>query len=352
MGDQPKILTIGPVTNEKDGLIGGATISFGQLVDFLGKHGVLKGVVNTQTYHEGLQKIWNIPYILFRLLVELPGASLVMLNTSRGGTRFLAPVVFVLAKLFQKPFVFRPFGGDIKDYTATYNKWQQWIFRHTILFADLLLLQTRELMAYYADSGVRTMHFPTSRKSPPEELLKMDRPFQKRFVFLGHIKASKGIEVILEAAQKLSGDYIIDLYGPITEEKYFDRFVGSQVKYKGVLPHQDILKTLARYDVLILPTFYEGEGYPGVIIEAFSLGLPVITTHWKAIPELVEDSVNGLLIPPQSAEALFGAMMYFNEQNYTAFSNKAHLFFKTYLEENVVLGHTLNVLEQLQKSIV
>ena len=79
------------------------------------------------------------------------------------------------------------------------------------------------------------------------------------------------------------------------------------VGYKGILTHEQVSAKLISYDALILPTFYEGEGYPGVILEAYSHGLPVIATRWRSIPEIVDEE-SGLLISVRSPEALAQAM--------------------------------------------
>jgi glycosyltransferase involved in cell wall biosynthesis len=86
------------------------------------------------------------------------------------------------------------------------------------------------------------------------------------------------------------------------------------VCYKGVLTSDQVYKELFNYDALILPTFYEGEGYPGVIIEAYSHGIPVIATRWRSIPEIVTDET-GILIPTHSAEALGQAINLLHTDN-------------------------------------
>ena len=73
--------------------------------------------------------------------------------------------------------------------------------------------------------------------------------------------------------------------------------------------HQEQLHgTLAEYDALVLPTFYAGEGHPGVVIEAIVAGLPVIATRFRSLPELVEEGVNGVLVEPGDAGALAAAI--------------------------------------------
>jgi glycosyltransferase involved in cell wall biosynthesis len=58
---------------------------------------------------------------------------------------------------------------------------------------------------------------------------------------------------------------------------------------------------------LVLPTFHPEEGYPGVIAEGFAHGLPVITTRWLAIPEIVEENC-GILIEPGDTPAFVAAV--------------------------------------------
>jgi glycosyltransferase involved in cell wall biosynthesis len=50
------------------------------------------------------------------------------------------------------------------------------------------------------------------------------------------------------------------------------------------------------------------EGLPVVLIEAMASGVPVVASHLSGIPELVEDGVTGLTVPPGDAEAIAGAI--------------------------------------------
>jgi glycosyltransferase involved in cell wall biosynthesis len=65
---------------------------------------------------------------------------------------------------------------------------------------------------------------------------------------------------------------------------------------------------LAEHDALVFPSTYEGEGLPGIVVEALQAGLPVIATRWRALPELVSNEQSGLLVPPRSPIALAAAM--------------------------------------------
>jgi hypothetical protein len=76
------------------------------------------------------------------------------------------------------------------------------------------------------------------------------------------------------------------------------------VRYFGRTEHDRLLARLAEYDMLVLPTVWPTEGYPAVVIEAMGQGLPAIVTRFRALPELVEHDVNGLLCEPRNPESL------------------------------------------------
>lgn len=309
-------------------------------------------MVNTQYFPNGRIKILNPFLILLKVFGAVFKADVIFLNTSDKGIKYLSPILYLIAKIFRLKFVVRPFGGDFKDYTTRFGKVQKWIFSKTTLKTDLLFLQTKKLMQYYQDKNVKTLQLSTSRDNPRK--VRGDRNFEKRFIYLGFVNQSKGIDHLLEAARQLGDDYIIHIYGPIRENYELDQERSFQEKfeeqkgiYQGVLQKEKVLETIQKYDVLILPTFYQGEGYPGVIIEAYSLGLPVITTNWKAIPEIVENRKTGLLIEPRSTAALVDAMKSFNKYNYKDFSKNARVYFEKTFSTKRVAGNAIAAIKAL-----
>lgn len=342
-----KILLIGPVTNVTAGLIGGATISFGYLIDYLDRTNGNYNLVNTQTFPKGISRFFNPFVILVKVLLQAPFSDVIFLNSSRGGTKYLAPILYFVAKLFRLKFVFRPFGGDIKDYTALYSKFQNWLFSKTVLKSDIFFLQTKALMGFYANQNANTIQLPTSREVPASHLLRGERPFNKRFIYLGFINHFKGVKHIIEASKRLGSDYTIHVYGPIKDVEFDQLFSANPEIYKGVLTKDKVLETLKNYDVLILPTYYKGEGYPGSIIEAYSLGLPVITTKWNAIPEIVVEGKTGILIDPKSTDQLVGAMEYFNTDNYKSYNGKTQQFFLKTFSVDEVCGQAIKEIKSL-----
>lgn len=94
----------------------------------------------------------------------------------------------------------------------------------------------------------------------------------------------------------------IDFYGQKTDT-YFDTHLNATdiYKYKGVLQPNEVIPTLKRYDALIFPSHYIGEGCPGILVEALSASLPIIASDWKYNSEFVVNCDNGFLCDPFNA---------------------------------------------------
>ncbi len=70
---------------------------------------------------------------------------------------------------------------------------------------------------------------------------------------------------------------------------------------------KDVPEILACCELFVLPS--RAEGFPNVILEAMAAGLPVVATRVGGTPEIVEDGINGLLVPPQDPHSLAAAIL-------------------------------------------
>jgi glycosyltransferase involved in cell wall biosynthesis len=74
---------------------------------------------------------------------------------------------------------------------------------------------------------------------------------------------------------------------------------GSSIRFLG--KRDDISQLLADSDVFIFPSYYR-EGIPRSLLEALSMGLPIITTDMPGCKDTVCDNINGVLISPKSVD--------------------------------------------------
>jgi glycosyltransferase involved in cell wall biosynthesis len=88
-----------------------------------------------------------------------------------------------------------------------------------------------------------------------------------------------------------------------------DLGIGDSVIFAGDVRDEDLPSYYACSDVLALPSKDSSEGFGLAILEAGACGKPVIASMVGGVPEVVEDGVNGLLVPPNDARALSEAIL-------------------------------------------
>ena len=132
-------------------------------------------------------------------------------------------------------------------------------------------------------------------------------------VFFSRITPDKGIDIILEAAKKLS-KVDFHLYGE-KDSTYSDTFTNEinsllNVKYHGVFKGKDaeVYDELSKYDVMLLPTRWKFEGIPGVLVESKIAGIPAIVSDICYNAEIVEDGVSGIVLKENTVENLTEAI--------------------------------------------
>ena len=131
----------------------------------------------------------------------------------------------------------------------------------------------------------------------------------------------KGLDVLLDAVDHLhhSSTRKFDLapvedmewhiYGPTSDSLCKRMQRTPDITFHGMMTNDQLRDALRRHDVLVFPSRYALEGHPGVIIEAFMAGLPVIASDLPGPAEIVHHEVNGLIVKTGDANALATAMI-------------------------------------------
>jgi glycosyltransferase involved in cell wall biosynthesis len=86
-----------------------------------------------------------------------------------------------------------------------------------------------------------------------------------------------------------------------------ERGVAANLHFLGTISEEEKLALLRESDLLPFPSRYEGFGLP--LLEGMAAGTPVISTAIPVVNEIVQDGVNGLLIPYDDVAALARAML-------------------------------------------
>jgi len=144
------------------------------------------------------------------------------------------------------------------------------------------------------------------------EVPRETRPHPRRLLFVGRLEAAKGVDVLLEAFQRVAArDPKLELVlvgdGPLAVLARRLDPTGARIRLTGVI--QDRLALRQEYleaDLFVLPTL--AEGFPRVLYEAMTYRLPVVTTLVGGIPSVMRDGWNCLGVPAGDADRLERAL--------------------------------------------
>jgi glycosyltransferase involved in cell wall biosynthesis len=151
-------------------------------------------------------------------------------------------------------------------------------------------------------NGVDTLRFhPVVRESATP-----------RIIFVGRLVAEKGVQIFLQAAEKLKAvfpDVQIDLAGEGDSEENLRQMtielgLANNVNFLGRL--DNVAEALRNADIYIQPSL--NEGLPNSLLEAMACGLPVVVTKVGGMPDVVTDGVHGFVVEPDNVTELAEAL--------------------------------------------
>jgi starch synthase len=136
-------------------------------------------------------------------------------------------------------------------------------------------------------------------------------------IFVGRITRQKGVPVLLRAAAELDPSaQLVVCAGQADTPELLDEVTGlvdglratrsGVVWIPEMLPKHDVIQLLSQAAVFACPSLYEPLGI--VNLEAMACGTAVAGSRVGGIPEVVEDGVTGLLVPPDDPATLAGAL--------------------------------------------
>lgn len=239
--------------------------------------------------------------------------TIIMLYPAAGGFRTMLPVVFKLCRFFCKRTIYIAIGSaqvDCMEGVGAFTKPRKDLMdicrNMNVFLAETKKVQNA-LIEKYNFKNVDL--FPNFRYFDKEIAFSPASRKTLRLVFMARITPKKGYDTVFEFFESIKGkgyDITADFYGPMDGEcneaflALIEKYRECGVNYKGILQPDEIHKTLQEYDVLVFPTLVDG--IPGSIIDAYIASLVIVATNWEYAHEIIEDNVNGFIVPYDNPE--------------------------------------------------
>jgi glycosyltransferase involved in cell wall biosynthesis len=214
----------------------------------------------------------------------------------------------------------------VEDDTLWLRYVVKWLYSIALACAHFTFFQNKDDLDYFISYGLvhqrKTGLLPGSGVDcsffAPVSASARSHDDPVTFLMVARLLRVKGVEEFVKAARLVKERFPtsqFQLLGPrdernptvvsITDLARWQR--EGVVKWLGET--SDVRPVLARADVVTLPSYYR-EGTPRALLEAAAMAKPIITTENVGCREVVEDGVNGLLVPVKDSKALAKAMIH------------------------------------------
>lgn len=270
----------------------------------LGDNEILK--VDT---HGGLVALLKSP---FQVALMLKKCKNVVIFPAQNGLRVYARLLCFQKKFFkERKLQYVVIGGWLPEFLNDRKRLSKCLKKF-----DCIYVETEAMKSALETQGFENIFvMPNCKKLPllSEDELVYSKEIPYKLCTFSRVMREKGIEDAVNAVKNVNNKlgyvaYSLDIYGQVDylQGDWFDvlkRHFSDNIQYCGCVDSDKSVEALKNYFALLFPTYYEGEGFAGTLIDAFSAAIPIIATNWKYNSEIVSEDV-GFLYPAKDIKAL------------------------------------------------
>lgn len=260
------------------------------------------------------------PLLLFKLFAQILKCDISIIIPASGSFEKFFPFLYLMSKIFRFEIILICVGGwqvefflgkDIYKPHPLHLK----LSKKIKAFLPQVKLVTKQLTENFGFNNCETLN--NFRIVEEKNVDIKINTSTLRLVYMARIHKNKGYNIIfnfVEHIKDMNLDIKIDFYGNINKSNK-DEFLHLVDKYQNIVTYKDVLppdkvnSCLSTYDILLFPTRYFTEGIAGSVLDAYLAKIPVIATNWKFAPEIIEDGVNGIIIPFDDCQEAFNSSL-------------------------------------------
>ena len=320
-----KIIMIGPFSPPYGGEALAFKVVFDGLPSSLKKLLIDKAKYNGSKFYNLINPIYFVIKILY---FSFFSKKIYMTSGSNKLGKLRDILIFIVSYIFRHEVICHVHGSAYLKLSES-SILDKVLIKSLRSFSKIILLSEsfRTKFNYINKSNIEIVPNSIFPNTPNFEISsKLDKYTDEKInlLYMSHVLPSKGLYFILEALLLLKDEIPFTFYfagNIISENGYSETNIADKIReYKSKLKDSFVIQgfvsnekkwqLLSEAHIFLLPTSFHAEGLPISIIEAMYFGNAIISTNWRAIPDLVVNKVNGFLVKPEDHLEIYDSILY------------------------------------------
>ena len=263
--------------------------------------------------HGGMKTLINS---LLQLLTVVKYHKNIIIMPAENGLRIFAPLLVLLNLLYHRKLHYVVIGGWLPEFLKKRKK-----LTKALMSFDCIYVETNTMRKALEIQGFNNVYVMSNFKDlnilkESELVYPHTEPYH--LCTFSRVMKEKGIEDAVNAVKTVNEHlgrtvYTLDIYGQVdsAQTEWFNELKStfpSYIKYGELVPFDKSVEVLKNYFALLFPTYYEGEGFAGTLLDAMAAGVPVIASDWKYNSEIVNEKA-GYVYPAHDNHALVDTLL-------------------------------------------
>ena len=293
-----------------------------------------------------------LPKITIQLITAFKNCKNIIIFPAHNGIKVFVPLCNAINKVFHRKLHYVVIGGWLPILLQKHKRLSE-----TLKSFYGIYVETKTMKKALVEQGFfNILVMPNFKKlnilEESQLIYQHSEPY--KLCTFSRVMKEKGIEDAVSAVKIVNTHfgrtvYTLGIYGEVdsSQMEWFDDLINnspSYVKYGGLVPYDKSVEVLKDYFALLFPTYYEGEGLAGTLIDALAAGVPVIASDWRYNAEIINERT-GYVYPVQDNGALVDILVDVAENPSLLLSKKQGCLeeAKKYMAETVI-SHLIAIL--------
>lgn len=354
-----KVLFVGSFLDKaKDGSVGGQMYACKSLIssrlsdeiEWILIDTTGKSVPPPPVYVRLFSAILRVFKFVFSLIFRIPNSVLIF--SANGPSVYEKGTMIIIAKLLGRKTIFAPRGGPLINEIAA-SRVKRLFFRAVAKRSDYIICQGVFWKEYF--KGLLGVQFEKKLvvipnwidyelyQQPARSLTYQD-PQSINILFMGWMQIEKGVHDLFDALLRIkrtSKSINVYFLGDGNQREVLQKRAEKENEnadlhffFPGWVHGAEKLAFLQLADIFVLPSY--AEGMPNSLMEAMATGIASISTNVGAVPDLIENHVNGIMFNPRDINALTDSI------NQLVLNSELRDYFASKAKEKIYRDHSLD----------